>query len=68
LETNEFNETFANPNVPQKNKVKHDKIYENFLADSNPTELVDPKPTTSVTQEPTKTFEQFLINKNFINI
>jgi hypothetical protein len=65
LETNEFNETFANPNVPSDYKVKHDKIYENFLAKSKPTELVDPKPTT---QEPTKTFEQFLINKNFINI
>jgi len=67
LETNEFNETFANPNVPPEYKVKHDKIYENFLAESKPTELVDPKTTTSVTQEPTKTFEQFLINKNFIN-
>ena len=65
LETNEFNETFANPNVPPEYKVKHDKIYENFLAKSKLTELVDPKPTT---QEPTKTFEQFLINKNFINI
>jgi len=65
LKTNEFNETFAKPNVPDEYKVKHDKIYEIFLAESKPTELVDPKPTT---QEPTKTFEQFLINKNFINI
>ena len=63
LKTNEFNETFANPNVPSEYKVKHDKIYENFLAKSKLTELVDPKTTTSVTQEPTKTFEQFLINK-----
>ena len=69
LKTNEFNETFANPVVPQKNKEYHDKIYAKYLAESKPTELVDPKPTTSVTQEPTKTtFEQFLINKNFINI
>ena len=65
LNTNEFKETFAKPDVPPEYKVKHDKIYEKFLAESKPTELVDPKPTT---QEPTKTFEQFLINKNFINI
>ena len=68
LNTNEFNKNFANPDVPPQYKVRHDKIYENFLAKSNSTELVDPKTTTSVTQEPTKTFEQFLINKNFINI
>jgi len=58
LETNEFNETFANPDVPQNYKEYHDKIYAKYLAESNPIELV----------EPTKTFEQFLINKNFINI
>jgi len=58
LETNEFNETFAIPNVPSDYKVKHDKIYENFLAKSKPAEL---NPTELV--YPTKTFEQFLINK-----
>jgi len=58
LKTNEFNETFAIPNVPQNYKAYHDKMYAKYLAESKSTELV----------EPTKTFEQFLINKNFINI
>jgi hypothetical protein len=58
LKTNEFNETFADPVVPQNYKAYHDKMYAKYLAESNPIELV----------EPTKTFEQFLINKNFINI
>ena len=62
LNTNEFNETFANPDVPQNYKAYHDKILkitECFASGKvNCKELV----------EPTKTFEQFLINKNFINI
>ena len=58
LNTNQFNETFANPVVPPKYKEYHDKMYAKYLAKSKPTELVEPKPT----------FEQFLINKNFINI
>ena len=55
LNTNQFDKKFADPNVPQKNKAYHDKMYAKYLAELNPTELV----------EPTKTFEQFLINKNF---
>ena len=58
LNTNQFDKKFADPVVPPKYKVKHDKKYAKYLAKSNPTELV----------YPTKTFEQFLINKNFINI
>jgi len=54
----EFDDLFANPDVPDDRKKYHDKKYAKYLAESNPTELV----------EPTKTFEQFLINKNFINI
>jgi len=54
----EFDDLFANPDVPDDRKKYHDKMYAKYLAESNPTELV----------EPTKTFEQFLINKNFINI
>ena len=64
----EFDTFFADPVVPQKNKEYHDKMYAEYLANSKPTEVVEPKTTASVTQEPTKTFEQFLINKNFINI
>ena len=58
LNTNEFDKNFADPVVPQNYKAYHDKMYAKYLAELNPTELV----------EPTKTFEQFLINKNFINI
>jgi hypothetical protein len=54
---NVFDTLFAKPDVPQKNKEYHDRKYAEFLAKSKSTELVE-----------TKTFEQFLINKNFINI
>jgi hypothetical protein len=73
LKTNKFNETFAKPDVPPKYKAYHDrmlKITQCFASGKvNCKELFKKqKTTTSVTQEPTKTFEQFLINKNFINI
>jgi len=58
LNTNQFDKKFADPVVPQNYKAYHDKMYAKYLAELNPTELV----------EPTKTFEQFLINKNFTNI
>ena len=64
----EFDTFFAKPEVPDNKEKYHDKMYAEYLADSKPTELVEPKTTASVTQEPTKTFEQFIINKNFINI
>ena len=52
---NEFNEFFAKPDIPNKNKEYHKKMYEKYLADLKSTELVKQKTT----------FEQFLINKNF---
>lgn len=64
----EFDTFFAKPEVPDDKEKYHDKMYAEYLVDSKTTELVEPKTTASVTQEPTKTFEQFLINKNFINI
>ena len=59
----EFNETFANPVVPQKNKEYHDiklKMTKCFASGKlNCNELFKKQKTT---------LEQFLINKNFINI
>ena len=54
----EFNNFFAKPDIPNKNKEYHKKMYEKYLSDLKSTELVKQKTT----------FEQFLINKNFINI
>jgi len=64
LKTNEFNETFANPVVPPEYKAYHDrklKMTECFADGKIPNckELFKKQKTT---------FEQFLINKNFINI
>jgi len=60
LETNEFNQTFANPDVPKNYKAYHDRIFKItkcFASGKvNCKELFKKQKTT---------FEQFLINKNF---
>jgi len=64
---NEFNEFFANPDVPPAYKVKHDKIF--FKTECFATNGFNPKQKVDCKKLDVKlTFEQFLINKNFINI
>jgi hypothetical protein len=63
LKTNKFNETFADPDVPQNYKAYHDRMLKMTKCfakgKANCKELFKKQKTT---------FEQFLINKNFINI
>jgi hypothetical protein len=58
-----FDDLFANPNVPDKNEKEHTRMLNMkkcfAIGKVNCKELF---------KKPTKTFEQFLINKNFINI
>lgn len=64
LNTNQFNETFANPVVPPKYKEYHDrklKMTECFASGKIPN-------CKDLFKKQKTTFEQFLINKNFINI
>jgi hypothetical protein len=63
LNTNEFNETFANPVVPQNYKAYHDKILK--ITECFASGKLDCK---ELFKKQKTTFEQFLINKNFINI
>jgi hypothetical protein len=62
LKTNKFNETFADPDVPQNYKAYHDRMLKMTKCfakgKANCKELFKKQKTT---------FEQFLINKNFIN-
>ena len=62
---NEFNEFFANPNVPPAYKVKHNKIFykTECFATNGFNRTVNCKKL-----DVKLTFEQFLINKNFISI
>ena len=63
LKTNQFNENFANPVVPQNYKAYHDKILK--ITECFASGKVNCK---DLFKKQKTTFEQFLINKNFINI
>ena len=64
---NAFDTFFAKPDVPPDYKVKHNKIF--FKTECFATNGFNPKQKVDCKKLDVKlTFEQFLINKNFINI
>ncbi len=63
LNTNKFDKNFANPDVPQKNKAYHDRMLKRTRCFASG--KLDCK---ELFKKQKTTFEQFLINKNFINI